>query len=108
MTTQLDLDLGRKERDEGLQKVIAHHRDWHVRVIAWIRARPPGWLGTTEDVRIAVVPLVGEAAHPNAWGAVMNDAREKGWIVSTGVRPRSKMPQNHARRSDRYKRTKMK
>ena len=102
---QLDLDLGRRERDEGFKKVIAHHPDYHVRVMAWIRSRPKGWTGTCEDIRIAVTPLIGEPKHSSQWGAAINDAIEKGWLVPTGERPKSKMVQNHARKSGRYRRT---
>ena len=93
--TELDLQIARAARDEGVDRVdTSSHQQWVDAVDAEIRHLADfGLEFTSDDVRAAGL---GEPHHDNAWGARFIAAKRRGEIVRVGYR-QSTRPAGHAR-----------
>lgn len=100
---ELDLEIARKARDEGVDRVDANsHQQWMDAVDAEIRNLASfGLAFTSDDVRAAGL---GEPHHDNAWGARFIAAAKRGEIVKVGHQ-QSTRRSGHARTIAQWKGT---
>ncbi len=88
-------------RDRGLYTVAVKAAPWFDKALEQV-AGLRGWEGTGEDLRIALVPIIGEPHKPNAWGALINSAIKSGYLTRTGERRKMRTKKSHARTTDVY------
>jgi hypothetical protein len=93
----LEMDAGKKARDEGIQRVAENSGEWRERAAEMIEAmaeRLPDF--TADEVREEADRIkLGDPHHANVWGAVMMAAARRGLIEKTmTVRP-SARPEAH-------------
>jgi len=90
-----------KARDEALAQVSDNAGDW----IESALARIPRLSGemTGEDIRFALVALVGQPHHANAWGALIKTAKGRGLIENTGRYVPMRAANSHARITPVYR-----
>jgi hypothetical protein len=98
---QLSIFDAIKARDEALAQVSANADTW----IESALARIPTLTGelTGEDIRFALIALVGEPHHSNAWGALIKTAKGRGLIQNTGQYVPMRAANSHARMTSVYK-----
>lgn len=101
-----DLFSSRAARDAAFTKVTKKAGSaWVEKATTAIRRLPPGWSGTGEDVRICIARAgVEPPHHPNAWGALINSARRRGFLKATGRYTQMKAVRSHARKTEIYER----
>jgi hypothetical protein len=105
MHEQLNFDLSesRRRRDAGIQRVTEHNESWHTKCLDYLghlskRSYPiiPGdFLG--EDIRDLLTDVIGEPRHVNAWGALIQAAVKKGYLLDTGRYTKARSVKAHAR-----------
>jgi len=98
---QLSIFAAIKARDEALAQVSDNAGDW----IESALARIPTLSGelTGEDIRFALVKIVGEPHHSNAWGALIRTAKGRGLIENTGHYVPMRAANSHARITPVYR-----
>jgi hypothetical protein len=85
----------------GMFVVAENSGRWFDKALEQV-AKLRGWEGTGEDLRIALVPIIGEPHKPNAWGALINSAIKSGYLTRTGERRKMRTRKSHARTTDVY------
>ncbi len=95
MATQLNLELGRKRRDDGMKQALDHanavNNQWQVQALTFffrycLEHRNESFM--TEDVRWwAEESGLPEPPDKRAWGAIANIAKRRGLIRSIGYAP---------------------
>jgi len=90
---QLNLSLGMRLRDRGLDAVEDHNMSWVDRM-RWVARRicDEEFTVSADDLRDYVHRNNDHPDHPNAWGAIF---RQKGWRM-VGYK-KSAAPSAHAR-----------
>ncbi len=99
--TQLSIFDALATRDKVLDRVSDNAGDW----IESALARIPGLSGelTGEDIRFALVKIIGEPHHANAWGALIKTAKGRGLIQNTGQYVPMRAANSHARITPVYR-----
>ena len=99
--TQLSIFDAIASRDEALAQVSDNAGDW----IESALARIPGLSGemTGEDIRFALVKIIGEPHHSNAWGALIRTAKGRGLIQNTGRYVPMRAANSHGRITSVYR-----
>lgn len=92
----------RAARDQSLAQVSDNNETWGDRVLHRVSRLPAGWVGTGEDIRRMILDSPG---HPNAWGAIINAAVKRGYLVKTGQYLQMKSKSSHARMTPEYRRS---
>src|SRR5271167_4699297 len=97
--------MARYERDKGIGRVTGKNGPWMWRGLKWmVTGLPKGWTGTGEDLRLVLLPIIGEPTHHNAWGALVMHAQiqEPPLIKPTGRFFQMKLKKSHARITREY------
>jgi hypothetical protein len=101
----IDLFGGKAERDKGMASSLSHDPTWTAAALNCVAHLPADWKGSGQDIRIRIVPIIGEPKDPNhAWGALTNAAIHKGLIVATGHYKYARLRASHKRRIPVYRR----
>jgi len=98
---QLSIFDALKARDEALAQVSANADTWIESALAYIPTLSGEMTG--EDIRFALVALVGEPHHSNAWGALIRTAKGRGLIENTGQYVPMRAANSHARITPVYR-----
>lgn len=93
----------RKARDKGIKRVVKNNNTWHAKALAHIQNLPIGWVGTGEDMRKHIQPLIEPPKHPNAWGGLARSALGSGRFQHTGNWIVPKDTPSHARPIREYR-----
>jgi len=99
---QLNLFDAKVLRDEGMDRVLNNSPTWFqhaMRMVDGLR----DWTGTGEDLRLYLIPLIGEPHHRNAWGALTAQALRRNYLRPTGERVQMRTLKSHARSTDVYR-----
>jgi len=103
MSKTLDLfGDARAARDAALEQVTGNAGVWFDIALRYVAYLPKGWRGTGEDLRLYLIPAIGAPHSPNAWGALVAQAMQKGMLLRTGERRAMRTMKSHARRTDVY------
>ena len=94
-----------KARDEALAQVSDNAGCWIETALSRISTLSGEMTG--EDIRFALVPLVGEPHHSNAWGALIKTAKGRGLIENTGRYVPMRAANSHARITPVYRITRV-
>jgi hypothetical protein len=97
---QPDLFGAIAERDEALRRVGSG--SWSDFALEELRALQ-GLMGTAEDFRLMISPIVGKPHHHNAWGALIKKAVSAGVLVPTGQHRQMRTKRSHARQTPVYR-----
>jgi len=93
----------KRARDEAVDSISEHHRNWMIEAAIRVRKLDRGWKGTGEDIRLK---LVGDGLEPphhhNAWGALLLNCVRKEWLVATGEFAHMRTTRSHARMTPVY------
>jgi hypothetical protein len=95
---QADLfEDARSARDAGLDLVEANNNAWMIQALAMIRDTAfADMIG--EELRFTLRALgLPKPRHHNAWGALINTALRRGYIVKTGAYSQMSSSRSHAR-----------
>ena len=103
---QSDLFGGKAARDAGVTRVADNSGDWMERALAFVRALPPDWIGTGEDIKMSIraTTFLGEPHHQNCWGSLVLTAQRFGYLRHTGKWHKCKLIKGHARNIKEYRR----
>ena len=99
-----DRKKAREARDDGIKKVLDHNEQWRINAMDGYRRMPRGWIGTGEDIRFLLAPVIGFPRHPNGWGGIMNAALRRGWYTPTGKWIAPQSVKSHSRPIREYQR----
>lgn len=103
---QRELELTKKARDRALAIVAARSDTWMSRAVDWYRNNiPSDWMGTGEDLRRHISPVIGQPHHPNAWGALIKFLIRNKVVEPTGRYLQMRDEKSHARKTPEYRRT---
>lgn len=100
----LDYIAAQQARDEGLQRVTDHGEDYHARALSLI----PGLrtvIGATfqgEDIRAALIDLIGHPHSHKLWGSIIRVAVKRGLIEGTGEYRACRSVRTHAHPTQVY------
>jgi hypothetical protein len=106
-----DERAAKQARDEGIAQVDAKSAEWQARAFAAIRLlfQQTTWIGTGEDLRFQIYPIVGEPRrlkiHHNVWGSVIKQLVARKMIVPTGQERHMRARKSHARITKVYRST---
>ena|SRR5262245_29766187 len=98
---QLDLFAARADRAKAMRRVRKNSFLWFDLALAHI-ACLRDWVGTGEDLRLKLMPVLGRPHHPNVWGALIAVALERKYLWRTGRRKAMRSARSHARQIDVY------
>jgi len=90
-----------QERDKALKQVADNSGEWMDRALAAVKLLAPGEY-TGEDIRLAVIEMIGAPHHHNAWGAVVKMSLAHKAIRPTGRLTAMKTRKSHGRRTAVY------
>jgi hypothetical protein len=103
---QLNLDIGRQNRERGIDLVIANNKKWFAAALQIIADLPAGWRGLSEDYRPSIEAAIGlPVTSTNVYGALTMRAVQYGLLVPTGRRFPMKRRASHGRVTKEYKRS---
>jgi len=99
-----DFASARGERDRALSQVSENNEEWMIRALRILpRLKDRYHNGATgEEIRLALVELVGPPKHHNAWGALIRTAVIHQILADTGEVSQMRTPRSHARRTPVY------
>jgi hypothetical protein len=97
-----DFETPEDARDLGLALVMEKAADWFEAACAHV-ANLRDWVGTGEDLRLRLVPVIGAPHTPKAWGALVHHAIRARWLERTGERRPMRTRRSHARSTDVYR-----
>jgi hypothetical protein len=100
--------LGHVYRDIGIDTVASKNQQWMWAGLKLIVQLPREWIGTGEDIKQLVRPIIGEPTHHNAWGALIMNARRQELLIPTGRWLHTKLKPSHARAVLEYSRSEKK
>ena len=98
---QLSLFEALERRDAALQQVSCNAEHWTQYALSYLEAALsslPDSPFTSEVIRRRIEDNVGSPHHPNAWGALINTAVQRGWIRATGTTENARGEKAHGRR----------
>jgi len=97
---------GTSRRDIVLAAMVLTHGPWSEQALSRVRALPQGMEVTGEGVRANLIANgLGAPDHHNAWGAMLNAAIKKGYLVPTGEYRHMTLARSHGRSTPVYRRT---
>ena len=102
---QLSLFEALERRDAALQQVSCNAEHWTQYALSYLEAALsslPDSPFTSEVIRRRIEDNVGSPHHPNAWGALINTAVQRGWIKGTGSTDHSRGERANGRRLQLY------
>lgn len=91
MNTQLNLDLSRKLKNEGMQRAVDHanavNKDWSEKAYAFLKEFiQKNTMFMTEDVRYASQGIVPSPPTQRAWGSIIRRAAVEGLIIRATIK----------------------
>lgn len=111
MTRGPEIDLfeaaaAREARDAGIERITATAGHWTRAARLSVRAIPYGWTGLGEDIRFKLIrDGLPQPHHPNAWGALIKWAVDRGLFEATGEVRNTRDRPSHACYTKVYRRT---
>src|SRR5262245_4464404 len=97
-------DEGRKLRDEGLERVKLNAGLWFPYALLDVHKMAeatPGRIGSGEDIRFEVTPVLGLPHHHNTWGSLIRESISDGYLRRVGE-TNMKDPRSHNRETPAY------
>jgi hypothetical protein len=94
----LDWLQATKRRDAALAQVEANSEGWVDRATDSMPRAIRDLLEPfiPEDVKLKLIPIVGEPHHFNCWGAVIRKGKKRGYLVRVDGTGHSKLPATNA------------
>lgn len=107
---QLDMFPAKKARDHALKQVSENAGTWMDEALAIVSSMRGSWLNegtdfTGEGLRwyLTRARHLPEPHHPNAWGALIRTAIQRGLLIPTGRFTHMTGPKSHARMTQIYR-----